>query len=65
MTPATTPAVLAPVFAQGFGPDGLITNAYRLAYLQDAQANPDGGFPALTNDVPAAPRRCHGARRSN
>ena len=31
MTPATTPAVLAPVFAQGFGPDGLITNAYRLS----------------------------------
>jgi len=54
MTPATTPAVLAPVFAQGFGADGLITNAYRLAYLQDAQANPDGGFPTLTNDMPAA-----------
>jgi alpha/beta superfamily hydrolase len=54
MTPATTPAVLAPVFALGFGPDGLITNAYRLAYLQDAQANPDGGFPTLTNDMPAA-----------
>jgi alpha/beta superfamily hydrolase len=54
MTPATTPAVLAPVFAQGFGPDGLITNAYRLSFLQDAQANPDGGFPTLGNDMPAA-----------
>jgi hypothetical protein len=54
MTPATTPAVLAPVFAQGFGADGLITNAYRLAYLQDAQANPDGGFPTPGSDVPAA-----------
>ena len=54
MTPATAPALLAPVFAQGFSPAGLITNAYRLAFLQDAQAHPDGGFPTLTNDVPAA-----------
>jgi hypothetical protein len=53
-TPATTPAVLAPVFAQGFGSDGLINNSYRLSYLQDEQANPDGGFPTVTNDVPAA-----------
>lgn len=54
ITPATVPAVLAPVFALGFGADGLITNDYRLSYLQDAQAHPDGGFPTLTNDVPAA-----------
>jgi hypothetical protein len=54
MTPATTPAVLAPVFAEGFGPDALIINAYRLSYVQDAQANPDGGFPTLGNDIPAA-----------
>ena len=54
INPATEPAVLAPVFAQGFGPDGLITNDYRLSFLQDAQANPDGGFPTLTNNVPAA-----------
>ena len=52
MTPATTPANLAPVFAQGFGPSPLITNAYRLSYLQDAQAHPDGGFPNTTNDMP-------------
>jgi Prolyl oligopeptidase family len=54
ITPASTPANLAPVFAQGFGPAGLITNAYRLSYLQDEQANPDGGFPTLTNDLPAS-----------
>lgn len=54
MTPATTPADLAPAFAQGFGSSPLVTNAYRLAYLQDAQANPDGGFPTTTNDVPPA-----------
>jgi len=53
-TPATTPAELAPVFARGFGPDALILNSYRLGYLQDAQANPDGGFPTPTDFRPAA-----------
>ncbi len=53
MTPATTPANLAPAFALGFGPSPLVTNAYRLGYLQDAQAHPDGGFPTTTTDVPA------------
>jgi S-formylglutathione hydrolase FrmB len=52
ITPATEPAGLAPVFALGFGPDNLITNAYRLAYLQDAQASPDGGFPVVTDGLP-------------
>jgi hypothetical protein len=52
MTPATTPANLAIVFAMGFGPSPLVTNAYRLSYLQDAQANPDGGFPNTTTDEP-------------
>jgi hypothetical protein len=54
MTPATTPANLAPVFALGFGPNPLVTNAYRLSYLQDAQAHPDGGFPTTTTDMPPA-----------
>jgi dienelactone hydrolase len=54
MTPATTPANLAPVFALGFGTPDLVTNAYRLSYLQDAAANPDGGFPTATTGVPAA-----------
>jgi predicted esterase len=53
-TPATLPANLAAVFAQGFGPDHLVTNAFRLAYLQDAQANPDGGFPNMLDNRPAA-----------
>jgi pimeloyl-ACP methyl ester carboxylesterase len=52
MTPATTPANLAPVFALGFGPSPLVTNAYRLSYLQDEQAHPDGGFPNTTTDTP-------------
>ena len=54
MTPATTPANLAPVFAAGFGDGNLITNAYRLDYLQDAVAHPDGGWPTLTTGVAAA-----------
>jgi hypothetical protein len=53
-TPATTPSELAPVFAAGFGTENLVTNSYRLAYLQDAQANPDGGFPTVTDGRPAA-----------
>jgi hypothetical protein len=47
------PADLAPVFAAGFGTENLVTNSFRLAYLQDAQAHPDGGFPAVTDGRPA------------
>jgi Prolyl oligopeptidase family len=52
-TPALAPANLAPVFAAGFGTQFLVTNAYRLSYLQDAAASPDGGFPSVTNGLPA------------
>jgi hypothetical protein len=52
MTPATSPASLAPVFATGFDSDHLLTNAFRLAYLQDADAHPDGGFPDVTDGLP-------------
>jgi alpha/beta superfamily hydrolase len=54
ITPATDPANLAAVFANGFGPNNLITNSARLAALQDAQTSPDGGFPTITTGVPAA-----------
>ncbi len=54
LTPATSPAELAPAFALGFGPDFLILNSYRLSYLQDAFAAPDGGFPTVTNGLPPA-----------
>lgn len=53
-TPATDPSDLAHVFAAGFGPEHLITNEFRLAYLQDAEANPDGSFPEETDERPAA-----------
>ena len=54
ITPATAPAQLAPAFAIGFGTDFLITNTYRLGYLQDAAATPDGGFPAVSDGLPPA-----------
>ena len=53
-TPPTTPANLAEVFALGFGSGNLLQNSYRLSYLQDAQANPDGGFPTMTTGAAAA-----------
>jgi len=57
ITPATTPANLAPVFAVGFGTDQLVTNSFRLSYLLDAQANPDGGWPTTTTGITAATPR--------
>jgi len=54
ITPPTTPANLAEVFALGFGNGNLLQNTYRLSFLEDAQANPDGGFPTITTGVPAA-----------
>jgi len=54
ITPATTPANLATIFANGFGTDPLIKNSFRLSYLLDAQANPDGGWPTTTTGIAAA-----------
>jgi alpha/beta superfamily hydrolase len=53
ITPPTTPTNLAPVFKLGFGAGNLLQNSYRLSYLEDAQAHPDGGFPTMTTGVPA------------
>jgi hypothetical protein len=54
ITPPTDPSDLAEVFALGFGAGNLLQNSYRLTYLEDAQAHPDGGFPTATTDLPAA-----------
>jgi acetyl esterase/lipase len=47
----TLDAVLAvpanPVFALGFGPNNLVTNDYRVSYVEDALMNPDGAVPKL------------------
>ncbi len=48
-TPAVLPANLAGIFAAGFGTDYLVSNTFRDAYLNDALANPDGGFPTFTD----------------
>ena len=56
LTPATAPAIFASIFAQGFGTPFLLNNAYRLSYLQDAVANPDGGLDATNGLPPSAPR---------
>lgn len=53
-TPATTPAEFADLFASGFGSDFLISNTYRLGYLNDAKTAPDGGFPTATDGLPPA-----------
>jgi hypothetical protein len=53
ITPPSAPANLAPVFALGFGSGNLLSNSYRSSYLQDALANPDGGFPTITSGVAA------------
>jgi hypothetical protein len=55
ITPATAPSNLATIFASGFAPSEYLTlNSYRLAYLEDEQASPDGGFPTVTTGLPAA-----------
>ena len=53
-TPATTPTKFATIFAMGFGTDFLLTNDFRGAYMDDAFAEPDGGFPLITDGLPAA-----------
>ena len=53
ITPPTTPAAQAPLFALGFGANNLFTNQSRLNYLLDTFANPDGIVPVVTTGVPA------------
>ena len=55
---ATLDATLAvpanPVFAAGFGTSNLLTNNFRLAYVLDAVASPDGAVPTPTAGVAVA-----------
>src|SRR5450631_486730 len=63
---AALDAVLAvpanPVFALGFGPSNLVTNAYRLCYVMDAIAHPDGAVPIPQPGVPLAAAPQHPLR---
>ncbi len=43
-----------PLFAAGFGPSYLITNNYRVSYVLDAAADPDGAVPTPSAGVPLA-----------
>ena len=54
MTPPTSPAAQAPLFALGFGSSYLINNSARLSYLLDATQNPDGAVPTPTTGLPAS-----------
>jgi acetyl esterase/lipase len=55
---ATLNAVLAvpknPIFALGFGASNLLTNDYRVSYVLDAIAHPDGAAPVPMPGVPLA-----------
>ena len=51
VTPATSPAQLATTFAAGFGTGNLVTNSYRLTYIDDAQIHPNGGWPGAPPGV--------------
>lgn len=69
-TPPTGPAALQPtldaispptgsgatdaLFALGFGSGNLVQNGFRLDYLLDAFANPDGVVPTATTGLPSA-----------
>ena len=54
ITPPRTPLAEAPLYALGFGLDPLLSNTLRLAYLQDAQAQPDGLVPERSTALPAS-----------
>jgi hypothetical protein len=43
-----------PLFAAGFGEPSLITNTFRVSYILDAAANPDGALPKPAAGVPLA-----------
>lgn len=43
------------LYRLGFGnPGNLVTNAFRIAYVADAAANPDGAVPSATNLMPTS-----------
>ncbi len=52
-----------PFAALGFGPDNLVTNDYRVSYVLDAVANPDGAIPTPQPGVPVATASQHPLRQ--
>ena len=51
-----------PVFAAGFGASNLVTNDFRLSYVLDAVAHPDGAVPVPLPGVPLAAAPQHPLR---
>lgn len=51
-SPATEPAKFASIYAEGFGVNPLMNDEYRIKYLQDIEANPDGAWPNYTTGTP-------------
>jgi Prolyl oligopeptidase family len=51
-----------PLFARGFGASNLVTNDYRLGYVLDAVAHPDGAVPVPQAGVPLAAAPQHPLR---
>ncbi len=54
ITPPTGTGATDALFAMGFGPNNLLKNSFRLSYLMDAMANPDGVVPSFSTGAPAA-----------
>lgn len=54
ITPPTGTGATDALFAAGFGTGNLLKNSFRLSYLMDAMASPDGVVPATTNGMPAS-----------
>jgi poly(3-hydroxybutyrate) depolymerase len=62
--PAVNPQVpVTALFAAGFGPNNLVKDSYRLGYILDAVANPDGTVPAATT-LQAAAAPAHPLRQA-
>lgn len=51
--PEVGPLHLRRVNQQGIGPDALVLDSARFAYLKDAAANPDGAWPVWSDGQPA------------
>jgi dienelactone hydrolase len=53
-SPATDFDKFSAIYETGFGPDYLINDEFRIKYLQDIEANPDGSFPEHTTGLAPA-----------
>ena len=51
-SPAQTPERFAAIYAQGFGDGHLLSDTFRISYLEDVVANPDGALPDYGSGEP-------------